>query len=75
MMLQLPKLYFKKTHKKTQAEFVDFFEDRNCREWSKTSFCDLHVRAHQRVKHWNEQLSDWHYEVIGWNVEGIDCAD
>ena len=72
MSLPLPKLYFRKVHKATKAEFVSNFNNKNCADWDKTNLCDLHIRAHQRIKHWNEQLTDWHYEVIGWNIEGLD---
>ncbi len=70
--MKLPKLYFKKTHKQTGAEFVDYFCSRNCSDWMKTPFEDLHVRAGQRIAHWNEMLPDWHYAIVGWNVEGLE---
>ena len=72
MTLQLPKLYFRKVHKTTKAEFVDSFSGKNCADWDNTPIGDIHIRAGQRVKHWNDMLSDWHYEVIGWNIEGLE---
>jgi len=72
MNLQLPKLYFRKTHKETKIQFVDCFSSKNCPDWFNTKICDIHIRAGQRIKHWNDKLTDWHYEVIGWNVEGLD---
>lgn len=72
MSISLPNLYFKKVHKGTGAEFVGFFSEKNCADWLNTPFGDIHARAHQRIKHWNEQLTDWHYEIVGWNIEGIE---
>jgi hypothetical protein len=70
--MDLPKLYFKKTHRTTGAVFVDSFSTKNCADWLKTPFEDLHIRAGQRIKHCNEMLKDWHYEIVGWNIEGLE---
>ena len=73
--MSLPKLYFKKTHKQTKAEFVSEFSNKNCPDWFETPFGELHIRAGQRIMHWNSCMSDWHYEIVGWNVEGIENWD
>jgi hypothetical protein len=70
--MDLPKLYFKKVHKSTGSEFVDCFSSKNCEDWLKTPLEDLHIRARQRIKHWNECLIDWNYSIVGWNVEGLE---
>jgi hypothetical protein len=67
-----PKLYFKKVHKTTGVEFVDYFSPQNCSDWCKTPLDELHMRAGQRIKHWNECLADWDYSIVGWNVEGLE---
>lgn len=33
---------------------------------------DIHIKAGQRITHWNEKMTDWHYSIVGWNVEGIE---
>lgn len=70
--MKLPKLFFSKTHRSTGIKFVDYFGPKNCADWYQTPFGDLHVRAAQRIRHWNDALSDWQYELIGWNVEGLE---
>lgn len=70
-MIELPKLYFKKTHKETGAEFVSAFSEKNCPDWYQTPLGNIHIRAGQRINHWNDCLSDWRYEIIGWNIEGL----
>jgi len=71
MALELPKLYFKKVHKATGAEFVDCFTNKNLADWDLFKLHEIPSRARQRIDYWNDTLNpEWEYSIIGWNVEG-----
>ena len=69
MILEFPKLYFKKVHKKTKVEFVDYFTNKNLSDWDLLKLNDIPSRAQARIDYWNDVLgSEWDYSIIGWNA-------
>jgi hypothetical protein len=66
--MNLPELWFMKQHKETGAVFKDKFTDKNCPYWTEFAFKDLHRMAKKRINHWNAQLIDWRYTIIGWEI-------
>ena len=66
-MIDLPKLYFKKVHKSTGAEFINHFTGANLKDWDLFKLCEIHSRAKARIDYWNSMLgSEWVYSIIGW---------